>query len=65
MSDNFFKKYQQWEQASKQELLEMGYDKEEVENCEVSSDGKVHFQGNFYLTNKIVTSWNESEYFCE
>lgn len=59
---NWQKSYNNWKKKCIEELQELGYNikAKDVEICE---DGCIHFKGNFYLTDKLVTAWKDSEFY--
>ena len=60
----FDENYRKWQESCIEELTEQGYGVT-LDDIEICEDGKIHFIGNFYLTDKLVTSWEESPYYTE
>ena len=64
------KNYLKWQLSSIEELKQLGYDgiifdtdNSDNSNIEICEDGCIHFSGNFYISDKLVTAWEDSEYY--
>ena len=72
MYKNFRDNYTKWQLSCVEELTDQGYknivfdsDNSDNSNIEICEDGCIHFRGNFYISDKLVTAWQDSIYYTE
>ena len=61
---DFDEQYKKWQEECIRELQEQRHDVT-MEDIEICEDGQIHFKGNFYITDSIVTPWKDSEFYVE
>lgn len=61
---NFCEQYEKWQEKCLQELQEQGHDVT-MDSVEICEDGQIHFRGDFYLTDPLVTPWKDSEFYVD